>query len=1668
MVTVVRADGLVGTTPKSMFRTARRSKAQRRYVRVNLNLSCAREEKEVIASAVTPSVAGDGSECRWGGEESGGEDVFLPINPDVLEFFRDGEDESLAGTIEKHGVMDVEAWSDQSASGERDYMLGRGQIAVQDVKPAGGGGSQWVVLSLNGTPKGRVEVFLSETTTPPRATNGDTDQSGKTGEDKLLASNIGRGADGNSAEGEVSPKRDSGAEEDINGNDIVSTNETQDACDQGHSKSRSPKWGLSRMPHLKNTLNASLTRAARQGTTVPTKLTHTQPQENVSQTEEDDAFAAEEGSARNPLVTCEPERNDTSEKTSPGNNSRHGKQALFGARHGMQLLRESLHAKLAGTSGKTHLHCDSDQGETGEDGALREDGARCESAVAYPPARSGSTSLSRNDMPPNKDEPENSTMTGDNHSLAMYGEVGDGSTTEARVDSDGVKDGDRPDIVPPGIAGKEPTAHQTAHKDSLTEDGGPDDRRVNDRKANSPSPLKYLLRELGGRRRATTGGEDVQVDGSEGVDITADSSSDSATAKSGQLDDITASSASAPPVALAVKAAATRLKTTLSSPALAATLKGFGWNTPKEGGEGDASPTLAATGDPIDETFPSAFPHTSDVRELKAHYDDDAGLCSDSDIDPLSSPVATLLVTIFRADGLPENLAKGSFGRTKKDATQDPYVRLNVCGTARATSSVQGGGCNCRWGKKKAGELVELPLSSAKFREGRLRSLKLAVEVWNQESEGRDKDILLGQTEVVLGEWLGEKPDWVDLEVKRKRGGRVKLSVGLKAFKTEATANADASQRSPQQITGESCGTVATKQEPIADDASSTGETVDATRKSSVDNMFHSRSDVASRDGRIEAMGALTFAAIHSPADSLDVPCSSYGPSHNTDITNVCVPHLDLERGSSSSKLAQDEVLAEDAQRTLRSAVGSELDTTNTLSATEEGVGSGKHAVPDNGGGLRASNKDRNDAGDVVPTAPNVTYSKGDNEPKTSGIRPTVTPETVTIAVLVMKAQYLPGSLSETTFGIPQDNATQDLYCILSICGSKEVTSSLAEGGSASHREGAEGESVNLIVSHADLMAAGWGQLQGPHLTVEIWNQESASRQEDVFVGSADVPLKEYLGCGAKWVDLSRRRKSRGRVEILVSCPALQQVMLIDAANASIEPALPRTEQATLEGADTVEETGRTSSELPELKQSDEPVEEPGTDRGQPTRGNTASRSEQESGEGAYLERCGEATFNEAHDGVPDSTPRENEKPLATAEATPVSQSAGSESLLNNVDFVVCRSGVAQSRNESQESTAEKVGECVDKVREDKYATSDAGAHVGGIDENPFNPPEAAKASMGDNTSCLSRQSMSGTATALDVAASAAISDDVFHPSTQGQTITSDPLATTRPSRDLSSTTSESDKLQPFEAVCDFPSNPPPFKRRERSGDTDILSNGRISRRELPVADDDHTNGTQRSNSVRAGGQTCDEESGRSEPLCHKKPRGTGGQQCTTKLQVEASDKPVSMNLDVTVKAQRLERAREIARRRREMVPRLGPIGSCRTNQSSSDLHSIGLRISATSKQVRAVSTIQRTFRGRTARRHLRGRQRAAVKIQASFRGYAGRLQLLGLTTLAKRAKAEEQRSRARRARIASMQQVCVELSAWSLSKCPLDYPLIKLKRTTSRFLSGLARLLADCDPDVR
>ena len=115
-------------------------------------------------------------------------------------------------------------------------------------------------------------------------------------------------------------------------------------------------------------------------------------------------------------------------------------------------------------------------------------------------------------------------------------------------------------------------------------------------------------------------------------------------------------------------------------------------------------------------------------------------------------------------------------------------------------------------------------------------------------------------------------------------------------------------------------------------------------------------------------------------------------------------------------------------------------------------------------------------------------------------------------------------------------------------------------------------------------MSAGWGQAEaeGPRLTVEVWNQESPNRQGDIFIGSADVRLKDHLGSGPSWVDVRRRRNNRGRVLIDVSCPILQQSVSDTNQTVDVKTKRPSVEGNLQKVIERVEDTRRRSSELVE------------------------------------------------------------------------------------------------------------------------------------------------------------------------------------------------------------------------------------------------------------------------------------------------------------------------------------------------------------------------------------------------------------------------------------------------------------------------------------------------------
>ena len=192
--------------------------------------------------------------------------------------------------------------------------------------------------------------------------------------------------------------------------------------------------------------------------------------------------------------------------------------------------------------------------------------------------------------------------------------------------------------------------------------------------------------------------------------------------------------------------------------------------------------------------------------------------------------------------------------------------------------------------------------------------------------------------------------------------------------------------------------------------------------------------------------------------------------------------------------------------------------------------------------------------------------------------------DNVSITVRVQEADSLAISLSKNAFGRPKKNATQDPYVVLRMCSCREATSAVIKGGSKCQWPGTAGEAVCLAVSSADLMSAGWGQAEaeGPRLTVEVWNQESPNRQGDIFIGSADVRLKDHLGSGPSWVDVRRRRNNRGRVLIDVSCPILQQSVSDTNQTVDVKTKRPSVEGNLQKVIERVEDTRRRSSELVE------------------------------------------------------------------------------------------------------------------------------------------------------------------------------------------------------------------------------------------------------------------------------------------------------------------------------------------------------------------------------------------------------------------------------------------------------------------------------------------------------
>ncbi|CAM9205169.1 unnamed protein product, partial [Discosporangium mesarthrocarpum] len=86
----------------------------------------------------------------------------------------------------------------------------------------------------------------------------------------------------------------------------------------------------------------------------------------------------------------------------------------------------------------------------------------------------------------------------------------------------------------------------------------------------------------------------------------------------------------------------------------------------------------------------------------------------------------------------------------------------------------------------ESGELIKLALPSTGESTSSIARPLMLVEVWNEESESREKDILVGTAQVQIDEWLREKAGWVDLSLRNKPRGRVQIQVSLGGAESDA------------------------------------------------------------------------------------------------------------------------------------------------------------------------------------------------------------------------------------------------------------------------------------------------------------------------------------------------------------------------------------------------------------------------------------------------------------------------------------------------------------------------------------------------------------------------------------------------------------------------------------------------------------------------------------------------------------------------------------------------------------------------------------------------------------------------------------------------------------------------------------------------------------------
>ncbi len=1271
-----------------------------------------------------------------------------------------------------------------------------------------------------------------------------------------------------------------GAKDEQGGGATTTEDAPHEVLSDHPQEARSPKWGLPRMPEFKHTLSVSLGRTSK-------------PRERQQETVTNEELAAPSSQEEpvSQLEEAEDERQATGETTPAEEQVTQGRQENRVAVRGMQSIKESLHTRLLGTSGGKlrGLGRKETHNEDVEEAAELQGGVvHSASRESIPSLRSGASS---NDAIAPEEPP---------------------NASEARIKQDTLQE--------------EEGKHLGEARSESTSEGGRHDERRNNR----PSPLRSLLQDKTAADQERQSEENRETEDDkigEAPTPRRDSASEEQSAGSPARGAV-AQVFSALDAAISVKAtAASKLKSTLSSPSLTSTLKrGFGWKKSKE------------------EIVPDASCPPAQTASLAAGADaaSESVMPQNGDPDPRALPVepAVLLVTVLKASGLPDILAKSNFGRTQKNSTQDPFVRLGMCGVLASSSTVQGGGRECRWGKKKQGETVEIAIPSSSIPPAGLGASKLVVEVYNKASDELESDILLGRAEIPVADWLGEKARWAPLEAKRsQQGGRVKLRLTMKdSGKTGRTPGSSGKASDDTAADNDDASNTGPKAETEA--VVSPHPNVTSGLSADVGDALNDKDD-ATGQTVVEQDVSGTVSQQGGEASEIEQTDSS-----RREESEVGVPSLAL--GSLSDEKKHAPFLPEgDPSQVSTPGIGKQL---------EQQGKAAEHLK------LCASSTDGSSS-----SAPEAARGEGEQG------------EGIGIAIRVIEADNL-----YTPVPNGDDTPAPDPYVVVDVSGERSATSAIIGGGSKCCRWPGSGEEVSLVVSHAALTEAGWGQAEaeGPYLVVEVYNQESEAREADVFIGSANVRLREYVGCGPKWVEVHRRRKGRGRVLVDVRSPVLQPSVPSTGRSGDLDALEPDVEQTKVPDTalEVVKVDGRKRDGREKLKE--------GSEEGAPL--GTKQVEKHASSDLTSRLTAGDNSSNgdgSLSKGPQKEEPSDNGSPEEAGSRTieqPRKQGQASGLLAPCVD-----NGDDKNISVDETATVEGANACfVDDVNEERPS---------GVERDPPHTMDASKSGASD---MLNRRRAGGSATALDLTTVRGTQEEPVADIVEKQPMAGTDITVISSEDRVGSETRRPDR-QSSESLC------------QTTALVDDEENDSEQDQEQP-------SGLQGSGHPSGGGDG--DPGGRDGD-----PGGGGGDGEVSKRgsevrnEVAAKDpstRPRKRTVDTqhvqrTVDAQRVQRAREIVRRHRSAA------SGARHAAHGIRVTSNVAAASSLSEQAHAAATIQGAFRGRIARRRVRACQRAVIRIQAAYRGHIDRKEYIALAARAKRAKIEENRARARRSRIA-------------------------------------------------